>query len=638
MFVLTVGAVAFGCDMLSMLLLPIESLQTELWEALATAVITSVALSSVGLPLLARIQRRAFDAEKAIDSTDDGYWVLDSLGNFLDVNDAYCRMMGYERARLMTLSIADLESVATQAQIQQQIARIVAKGQERFETRHRHYHGHWVDLEITVTAINAHRLVAFLRDITRRKGSERRIQELAYFDSLTGLPNRHSLRDRIGQALLRSETTRYFGALLFVDLDNFKLINDTSGHAEGDRMLVEMAKRLGRSVREGDTVARMGGDEFVILMESLSHEPDMAGQLAWAIGEQCRLSLDEIFTLGDIEFRASASFGLALFQGAGLSSGELLKRADTAMYQAKATGRNRVVLFEQQMQQALTLRAQLEADLRRALHEQQLQLYYQPQVDARHRVTGAEVLLRWQHPERGLVRPLDFIPIAEESGLILPIGAWVLESACRQLEVWQGHAATRDLQLAVNVSVQQFSHPDFVEDLTALLARHRFSPDLLKLELTESLVIRQLETVIARMHAIRALGVLLSMDDFGTGQASLASLRRIPIHQLKIDQAFVRELSDQPQDVAITAAIITLGETLGLEVIAEGVETEAQRGILESIGCHRYQGYLFSPPVPLAQYQSLVFAAAGLDMEAAGTLEWVGRRDSYSGNTHASQA
>ena len=549
-----------------------------------------------------RSGRRAFNAVKAIDSIDEGYWVLDAEGRIVEVNDGYCRMMGYTRAQVMSRQIADFEEVASQPQIQRQINRILQTGVERFETRHLRSNGDWVDLEITVTRLDRRTLVAFLREISERKLAERRIHELAYYDVLTGLPNRGLLEDRFGQALINSERRGDHGAVLFVDLDNFKLINDTRGHADGDEVLVIMAERLRRCLRGCDSVARLGGDEFVVLLESLPACVEQAGRQAAAVAEKCRLALSRPYTVRDAELVSSASMGLTLFSGTSVDIGELMKRADTAMYQAKGAGRNRVVFYEPAMQQLLHHRTQLEGELRRALDGGQLRLFLQPQFDAQRRLTGAEMLLRWQHPQHGLVTPASFIPLAEETGLILPIGDWVLASACRLLDRWRDDEATCRLHLAVNVSVLQFSQPDFVDKLKALLDSSSFSSGLLQLELTESLVIRHVDDVVAKMHAIRGLGISLSMDDFGTGHSSLSNLRRLPLQQLKIDQSFVRNLPGNTSDIAIVRAIITMAQALGLEVVAEGVETAPQQALLHAHGCNSFQGFLFSRAVSVEEF------------------------------------
>jgi diguanylate cyclase (GGDEF)-like protein/PAS domain S-box-containing protein len=576
----------------------------DLLPLIALTTLSAGVVVAIVAAMMRRVRERATNAERAIDSTNDGYWVIDSAGRFVEVNDGYCRMMGYSREQVMAMQIADFEAVAEQAQIEEQIARILMKGHERFETRHRHRDGHWVDLEITVTAIDRHQLVAFLHDISDRKAAEGRIHNLAYFDPLTGLPNRRLLQDRIEQALIGSQRNGDCGAILFIDLDNFKVINDTRGHGEGDQMLIAMAERLRRCVRLGDTVARLGGDEFVVLLEGLTGHTRAATKQAAAIAEKCRDALQEPCSIGGAEFNTSASLGLVLYSGTDVPFNELMKRADTAMYEAKAGGRNKVVVFEMDMQRRLTQRSQLEADLRRAQAAQQLMLYFQPQFDSAHRLIGAEILLRWQHPSLGVMKPMHFISLAEETGLILPIGAWVLRSACQQLTCWQANEATRGLHLAVNVSALQFSQPDFVAQLRSLLDESGFPPGLLQLELTESLVISQVEEVIQRMAVIRELGVQLSMDDFGTGHSSLSNLRRLPIQQIKIDQSFVNNLPGGVSDIAVLRAIIALGDALGLAVIAEGVESEDQRAVLEANGCRYYQGHHFSPPVPLDEFES----------------------------------
>lgn len=593
---------------------------SDLSHAVQMAGLLSLMVALTVLPVLRRLRQHARNAEMAIDSTNDGYWVLDSEGRFIDVNQGYCRMMGYTRAELMTMRIADFEAVATTAQIQSQIRRILLKGHERFETRHRHRDGSWLDLEITVTVVEGRYLVAFLRDISDRKRAELQIHDLAFLDALTGLPNRRLLQDRLEQALAASVRSQRHGAVLFVDLDNFKVINDTRGHAMGDLLLIKVGKRLQGTLRPGDTVARLGGDEFILILEALSTEPHEAARQAQALAEDCRHAIERPYTVGDAEFHSSASIGVAMFCGSELSFGELLQRADTAMYQSKSAGRNRLAFFEPQMQRDLAQRTQLEADLRRALATEQLHIYLQPQVDQKGQITGAEVLLRWLHPQRGWVMPLTFIALAEESGLIVSIGAWVLEASCQLLARWQDQAHLRHMHLSVNVSAVQFGQTDFVADLTDLLSRTGIAPARLKLELTESAVVQNIEELIDKMHAIRALGVTLSMDDFGTGQSSLTNLRRLPVQQLKIDQSFVRHLPHDTSDLAIVRTIIAMSGTLGLEVVAEGVETEAQRQLLAQNGCFAYQGLLFGAPMPQDDFDGQALAQWPLSQAPRASL------------------
>jgi diguanylate cyclase (GGDEF)-like protein len=402
-------------------------------------------------------------------------------------------------------------------------------------------------------------------------------------------------------------TTRsgLIGALFFIDLDNFKALNDTRGHDVGDQLLVEVAQRLRAAVREGDTVARQGGDEFVVLMEDLGTELDEAAALASQLGDKLRDAIDRPFELKGYDYHCKISIGVGLFDKK--ETGEnLFKHADLALYQAKNAGRNTLRFFDPAMQEALDLRSALEAELRLALKRQELQLYYQPQVDGTQRVIGVEALLRWQHPERGLVSPNDFIPLAEDSGLILPIGLWVLETACALLKSWEEDACTRELTIAVNVSARQFRQPDFVEQVQQVLETSRVNPARLKLELTESLVLEDVKDTVAKIEEIKHLGVSFAMDDFGTGYSSLSYLTRLPIDQLKIDRSFVSSLPGPKSDETIARTIITMGGGLDMHVIAEGVETEEQRLFLEAHGCHAYQGYFFSRPLPLEKLDALL--------------------------------
>ncbi len=444
-------------------------------------------------------------------------------------------------------------------------------------------------------------------DITEQKKTGAQIHQLAFFDPLTGLPNRRLLLDRLQQAFAVGARNQQHGAVLFIDLDNFKTLNDSKGHDVGDMLLVEVADRLNSCVRDGDTVSRQGGDEFVVVLESLSGLQAEAATQADIVAEKIRSTLGLPYQLNEHLFYTSPSIGVVLFLGHENSMEAILKHADTAMYQAKAAGRNAIRFYDPALQVAIEARIELEDELRHALDKQQFQLYYQVQVDSLRRPLGAEALLRWQHPERGLVSPAQFIPLAEEMGSIVPIGLWVLRTACLQIKSWQNDARSRDLTLAVNVSAKQFRRPDFVANVQCILAETGIQAALLKLELTESVVLENVEDTITKMRELKSLGVSFSMDDFGTGYSSLQYLKRLPLDQIKIDQSFVRDIVHDPNDAAIVQTIIVMSEMLGLSVIAEGVETEAQREFLELRGCHAFQGYLFGRPVPIAEFEAGLF-------------------------------
>jgi diguanylate cyclase (GGDEF)-like protein/PAS domain S-box-containing protein len=447
-------------------------------------------------------------------------------------------------------------------------------------------------------------------DITQRKAAEQKIQRLAFYDSLTQLPNRLLLLERLQQAISVADPQQRVGALLFIDLDNFKNLNDTLGHDKGDLLLKQVAKRLTACLRDNDTVARLGGDEFVLLLEDISPDPAQAAAQAEIIGHKIIGSFNLPFYLDSYEYFSTPSIGVTLFNDTFCSVDELLKRADIAMYQAKACGRNAMRFFDPGMQAVVSARAELEGDMRHGLLENEFILHYQPQVLSDGSITGAEVLLRWQHPRRGLVSPMEFIPLAEETGLITALGEYVLEAACRQLAAWATQPGLQQLGLSVNVSAYQFRHPDFVEAALDIIDRSGANPYKLKLELTESLLVTDVEEIITEMSILKARGVGFSLDDFGTGYSSLSYLKRLPLDELKIDQSFIRDVLTDPNDAVIARTIVALGQSLGLAVIAEGVETEAQREFLANNNCHAYQGYLFSQPLALEDFEAFIRDAA----------------------------
>lgn len=550
-----------------------------------------------------------------VDGALDAVVTIDAEGRLIEFNPAAERIFGHARADVMGKTLAEV-------MIPNYLREAHTNGHQQFiKTGHKHIFdrrlelvavhadGHEFPVEVTITSLHDKGLplvTGFIRDITKRKQAEESIRNLAFFDSLTGLPNRRLLLDRMQQAMATSARSLTYGAVLFIDLDNFKALNDTRGHDVGDLLLIEVAKRIRQGVRAQDTVSRLGGDEFVVALEDLSMDVQQAASEARQVGEKILSEINRPYALQDQEHHSSSSLGMCLFKGYDVGLDELLKRADTAMYQAKASGRNTLRFFDSAMQAAIEGRVALESQLRHALIDQQLLLHYQPQVDADRRVFGVEALLRWQHPVRGMVGPVEFIPIAEEGGLIIPIGNWVIMTACEQLKRWEGVAHAQHLQMAVNVSARQFRQIDFVDEVKRALQVTGADPNLLKLELTESLVIDDIYDTVEKMGALQLMGVRFSMDDFGTGYSSLAYLKQLPLSQVKIDQSFVRDIAVDASDATIVQTIIVMSNTLGLNVIAEGVETEGQFELLKQYGCRQFQGYLFSRPIVLEALEQLL--------------------------------
>lgn len=551
-----------------------------------------------------RIAATAFEAQ-------EGMLITDAAGEILRVNKSFSKITGYSADEVVGTNPRVLSSGLHDTDFYRLMWDSISEsGNWEGEVWNRRKNGEVYPELLAITAVKRAdgiitNYVATFSDISERKEADKKIEQLAFYDPLTGLPNRRMLVDRLTQALAVSSRSGMEGALLFLDLDHFKTINDTLGHHVGDLLLQQVAQRLSSCVREGDTVARLGGDEFVVMLEGLSADEVSSAEQTEAVGEKMLATLSQPYQLAGHEYHNTSSIGAVLFSGHQQSVDTLLQQADIAMYQVKQSGRNNLRFFDPQMQHAISVRAELESELRKALEKHQFQLFYQIQVDAMNQPLGAEALIRWIHPERGLVSPVQFIPLAEETGLILPIGAWVLNTACHQLNIWQQKEKTRDFMLAVNVSARQFCHSDFVDQVRKVVAYHEIRPDRLKLELTESLLMDTIEVNIATMTALSEIGVQLSLDDFGTGYSSLQYLKRLPLDQLKIDQSFVRHLATDNSDKAIVGTIIAMAESLSLDVIAEGVETEEQRQLLKEMGCNCFQGYLFGKPVPIEQFQAL---------------------------------
>ncbi|MBK7563614.1 PAS/PAC sensor-containing diguanylate cyclase/phosphodiesterase [Candidatus Propionivibrio aalborgensis] len=589
----------------------------EAYKTLATAVLfllLSQLFAAAFLRLLNAMGRESTRNEMYLQSASDGVQIWNAKENrIVEVNNRLCEVLGYTRDELLALQFGEW-AVGWTAEVlngRKLPEMLAASTPATIEMRLRRKDGALVDVEVSISNFyleDVQYVYASYRDIRERKQAEQRILSLAHFDPLTHLPNRRLLIDRLSQALLASERSLEYGAMMILDLDNFKAINDTQGHDVGDRLLVEVARLVSACVRKEDTVARLGGDEYVVLVENLGRSEALASNQTEQIAEKIRNALNQAYrtTPDGQPYQSTASIGMTLFLGQSDSTDDLLKQADVALYQAKGAGRNAIRFFESRMQELIEARLLMEAALRQGLQQGELHLFYQPQVDHEQRLIGAEALLRWLPPDKAPVSPMEFIPLAEATGLIIPIGLWVMQTACAQLNEWSKNAAMCHLKLAINVSARQFRQPDFVEQLRESLERSGANPSLLKLELTESVVLEDLEDVINRMLQIKALGVTFSLDDFGTGFSSLSYLKRLPLDQVKIDQSFVRDVATDANDAAIVRAIIAMSRSLGMEVIAEGVETNEQLTFLSVSGCPNYQGYLFSRPLPPAQFETFV--------------------------------
>ena len=556
-----------------------------------------------------QVEEQLHIAATAFDS-QEGMMVTDPDGVILRVNRAFTETTGYTAEEAVGRTTRLLKSGRHNADFYREMWETINRtGGWQGEIWDRRKTGEEYPKWLTISAVKddngiVTHYVGTHFDITERKKAEEKIRELAFFDQLTGLPNRTLLLDRLRQAMTASSRDGSYGALLFIDLDNFKTLNDTLGHDMGDLLLKQAAQRLISSVRMGDSVARLGGDEFVLVLGGLGMSEREAAIDAEMVSEKVLAALNQPYRLGDVTHHCTASIGATLFSGHLTTIEDLMKQADLAMYKAKDAGRHTLRFFDPDMEVDVLNRAALEKDLREAVQEGQFLLHYQAQVVGEGRLTGAEVLVRWQHPLRGMVSPAEFIPLAEETGLILPLGHWVLETACAQLAAWASRPEMAHLTVAVNVSAHQFSQNDFVDQVLAVLNKTGANPQRLKLELTESLLVGNVQNTIEKMFALKARGVGFSLDDFGTGYSSLSYLRRLPLDQLKIDQSFVRDVLSDPNDAAIARTIVALAKSLGLGVIAEGVETEAQRDFLASSGCHAYQGYFFSRPLLLEGFEA----------------------------------
>ncbi len=550
-----------------------------------------------------------------IQNLGEGVYGMDRHGNCTFMNEAALTMLGYAEHEVIGRNIHDLIHHhfpdGTPCPFQEcEIHNVLNAEKHRkgeagfFRKNGTIFPVSYVATPIVEELTHEPQLVIGFRDITEQKAAEEQIQNLAFYDPLTQLPNRRLLWDRIKLAIASASRHHQHCALLYIDLDNFKSVNDSYGHDTGDLLLQQVALRLMACTREGDTIARLGGDEFVVLLEDLGADSFVAASHSEAVSKKIISSLNRPFQVNSSEFNCTPSIGITLFDHHNTSIEELFKQADIAMYQAKKAGRNTLRFFDPDMQQAIMSRIAMETDLRNAILElEQMVLFYQAQVDIEGRIVGAEALVRWKHPEHGIVSPAEFIPVAEESGLILPLGHWVIQTACKQLVAWARHPATEQLCLAVNVSPRQFRMPTFAEEVLALVNHFGVNPRKLKLEITEGVLLENINEVIEKLNTLKVKGIDISLDDFGTGYSSLQYLKKLPITQLKIDKSFVQDIAEDRNDRAIVRTIIAMAKALDINVIAEGVETEEQRLILLNKGCTRFQGYLFGKPLPIDQFE-----------------------------------
>ena len=571
--------------------------------ALLGAAVLRHYLTRLGLEASQRIAATAFEGQQ-------GMMVTDARGLILRVNSAFTRITGYPEAEVVGRSPSLLASGQHDEAFYRQLWQSLEQtGGWEGEVWNRRRSGEVYPERLTISAVRdaqgrVTHYVGSFSDLSQQKAAEEEARQLVLFDPLTGLPNRRHLLDQLAALAGDSRPGSYFAALLLIDLDHFRRVNDLLGHQQGDQLLQRITHELRHQLRESDTLSRLSGDEFAVLLEGLGPDQAHAAYIAERIATKLLGALPLSLPAVSQAVQVTGSLGITLFRYRQAGSQDVLSQADMALQQAKAGGRNRLCFFDPLLQAQLHHRLRLEADLRHAIPAGQFLLNYQRQVDSEGRILGAEVLLRWEHPERGMVSPAEFIPLAEESRQIIAIDRWVLETACRQLAAWAARPETRDLTLAVNISAQHFHEADAVERVRDILIMTGAPPGRLKLEVTEGLFLEHQEEARQKMLALKALGVTFALDDFGTGFSSLSYLNRLPLDQLKIDQSFVRDVLEDPASASIVASTIGLAKSLDLEVIAEGVETVEQRDWLEAHGCERFQGYLFGRPQSLAEFET----------------------------------
>ncbi len=591
----------------------------SLWTFMVTLVMTMLLISTLqsGRNSAERFSREnEKKLRSVIDGALDAILTVDDTGSLVEFNPAAERMFGYQREQVLGRTLSEVI-------VPPRLRKAHEDGYRRFVLTHeKHLFNQRVELtamradgsefpvELTLAALKEDGLslvTGFIRDISEQKKAQQEIENFAYYDVLTGLPNRRLLVDRFQHAVLLSQRANTYSALMFIDMDNFKTLNDTKGHDIGDLLLIEVAKRIQLTLRAGDTVARLSGDEFIVILESLSGNISHAYQQASEVAQKLLEKLNTSYHLGLFEFNTSASLGITLFKDDQLNSFEThLRHADAAMYQAKTAGRNTYRFYDEIMQEGLDKRFALESALSSAIQSNELYLNYQSIVDADQNVIGAEVLLRWGHHRFGEIHPAEFIPIAEKNNEIIKIGHWVLQQACEQLKTWEAHPLLGKIRLSVNISAKQFLYINFVKELREIITAADIDPDLLKLELTETAVIDNIDDVISKMKVLKKMGIRVSLDDFGIGHSSLVYLKKLPVTQIKIDQSFVHDVLTDTNDAAIIKMVLAVGKTIHCDIVAEGVEQLEQFELLKKFGCHYFQGFYFSKPLPVKSFEMLV--------------------------------
>lgn len=591
----------------------------SLWTFMLVLVITMLLISTLLAERNVAAKNSRDNDRKlraVIDGALDAIVTIDDNGLLVEFNPAAEKMFGHRREDVIGKPMAEIIIPPNMRQAHHAgHTQYVMTGEQhifnrRVELNAMRADGSEFPVELTLTGLHEDGLslvTGFIRDISEQKKARREIENFAYYDVLTGLPNRRLLVDRYQHAVLLSQRTNTHCAIIFIDLDDFKILNDTKGHDVGDQLLIEVAKRIQANLRAGDTVARLSGDEFVVILEGLSENINLAYQQASEVAQKLLEKLNATYQLNVFEFNTSASLGVTIFKDNALDSFEVhLRHADTAMYQSKAAGRNTYRFYDEYTQEGVEKRLALEASLSLAVKNKELELNYQSIVDADQNIIAAEVLLRWLHPEFGDIHPKEFVPIAEKNNQIIKIGRWVLQHACEQIKHWSTHPKLNRIQLSVNISAKQFLYINFIKELREILHHTGISPDLLKLELTETAVIDNIEDVISKMQILKKMGIQVSLDDFGIGHSSLVYLKKLPVTQIKVDQSFVHDVLTDSNDAAIIKMVLAVGKTINCDIVAEGVEQPEQFELLKSFGCHYFQGYYFSKPLTATNFEKLV--------------------------------